>query len=1756
MSSIDERIVEMRFRNGEFEKGVSQTSASLRDLKKNLNLEGAASGLDAVGKAAAHIRFDGMANDLASVNSKMSIFGVSAFTVIQSLTNSAIGFGKTLISNVMDPLIEGGKRRAQNIEQAKFMLDGLKVAWADIEPAISGAVRGTAFGLDEAARAASSLVASNVPLDRMETSLRAISGVAAMTGSSYTDMAQVFTTVAGNGRLMASELNRIGQRGLNAAAALGDFLGVSEEAARKLTSEGAISFEIFASAMDQAFGEQSQKANDTYSGSLANVRAALSRIGEIPAAARMEKLRNIFNALSPQIDAVKNALKPLLGYFGELQVQSGKNIASFISSIDLSQLEPGFQNIIDGFKNIMEVVSETGARINKVFTKAFPKTPGTWFVTLTGWFKSLTEALKPTEKMFNNFETVLSIVAGVLSVVVTAVSALWSVMKAVGGVISVVIGLLWDLVKPFLGIGGASDETGDAIGSFFEMLRKGINEGVKPVIEWLNKLRDALQALRDGDSSGNKYLDAIYNTIKKFSEFSSGKITDFLSGFKEAIKELVSKGNMDRVKEFFSLFDPRNMDLGGLKSLGTWSGDVFMSIVKFVRDAWSEIKVLAPEIGKNLGRALDVIVEFINGISANDVMVALQSGGIVAVLVMIWKHMSAVNGLLKSASGVLDSVSKTLTSFQDHLAAIQKSMKVNNFLKIAVAIGILAAALWVLSGIPTDKLIAGGIALGLIAAGLMIMYRALNKMTEAMTPEHAAAMTTTATSMIVMSGAVLMLAFAVEKMSKIDMWGLIRGVSAVIAILFALAGAARLMSAGNRVLVSSAFAVGVFASALWILVDVVKRFAKMDGDALLKGGLTAAAAIAVLAGAMTLMSLPKNNVNVAKAGLAILMMVGSLLILQGAMQKFADMDAGAIAKGGSIAAVALAALAGTAALMSRFAPNAITGAAAIAIMAGSLVVIGFALEKVASIDGGGLLGAVLSLSAVVLVLGFIAKSLSGIDGVLGAASVVILAGALWLISDAISNIADVDTGKLIGIAIGLGIILGVITLLGYIAGQAPLVIVAILAIGLAVAAIAAVLFGVATIIQSAANLISAATEAMAFFVNNAQGIADGLMTLAKAAEEMEPYVGTLLKTGGSLLIFGLGAAVAGVGILILGAGLVVLAAGLAAVALFGPMGTAALTAMTAELLPLADRAWDLMNIGAGLLVLGIGMAAVGIGGLLAAAGGWAMAMALDVLTPALDGAAPMLERLATAAKKSADGILPLIGLGVGLAAFGAGAIIAGVGAGLLGGALLLMGMGLALVKSHGPSGAKAVVKVAEALAPLWKEAVQLGIAATALGAIGAALVVLGAGLTASGIGAGLFAAAGMLLMMVLPRMQSSLQRFADQFPEMVTTVETSLTQLASAVEKGASTVSTAVSTMATTIGAALPAVSSAFTTLGTSITTAMGSGISQGMSGASAVVIMGIMGIILRAAVMVMSMSPSFVPGGMMIGMAISMGIRSSTGVVMASVLVVTQAANMALRSSRGQTQASGLYVMTGFANGVRSASGMVSSAGSQVARALIGGLQSGLWAASAVGRSGGFSVGLAISQGAQAGVSAGAGGVVAAVQSMARSAVAAAKSELDIHSPSRKFFWIGSMMTAGTSNAVTVGTRDVVRSVRTMGDAAVTTLGAAMGQISDISVFDMDMSPRIRPVVDLSGVESSTKRLSEMFDRAPIVAEFTASMAANHVAAVESSAMSREAHASGGAASYTFEQNIYSPKAVSTSEVYRQTRSLVGSSRGQGENR
>lgn len=318
MNNVENRVVEMKFDNAQFEQAVAQTMDTLDKFKEKLNFDDAGKGIEKVGGIAGN--FSGILGSIGSAIDSVAdhfsnLSGVGE-RVFNALTSAATGFITSGINKLVGDVVQGGQSRAMNLEQAKFQLQGIlgnaeevnRVIYDDILPELQG----TPFSLDQAAVVMGQLAASGkTASEEVRQGTRAIAGAAAMTNSSFADMGRIFTKVAGNGRVMGDTLQEMSSRGLNAAADMGKVFGMTEAEVREAVTAGEISYDMFAEAMDQLYGEQAQKSTTMYTGALEDLRAALARIGAEPQAVKLEFLRDAFNALVPAVDAVNAVLKPL-----------------------------------------------------------------------------------------------------------------------------------------------------------------------------------------------------------------------------------------------------------------------------------------------------------------------------------------------------------------------------------------------------------------------------------------------------------------------------------------------------------------------------------------------------------------------------------------------------------------------------------------------------------------------------------------------------------------------------------------------------------------------------------------------------------------------------------------------------------------------------------------------------------------------------------------------------------------------------------------------------------------------------------------------------------------------------------------------------------------------------------------------------------------------------------------------------------------------------------------------------------------------------------------------------------------------------------------------------------------------------------------------------------------------------------------------------------------------------------------------------
>ena len=144
-STVEERIVEMRFDNKQFESGVKQTMSTLDKLKEKLVFKNDVKGLDNIQNSINRIDLSVAMRGIDAFQQKLSGLQIFGKRIVENLADDFYGAIKKVengIRGVFQQISTGGANRALNIEQAKFQLEGLHIAWEDIKGDIDYAVSG------------------------------------------------------------------------------------------------------------------------------------------------------------------------------------------------------------------------------------------------------------------------------------------------------------------------------------------------------------------------------------------------------------------------------------------------------------------------------------------------------------------------------------------------------------------------------------------------------------------------------------------------------------------------------------------------------------------------------------------------------------------------------------------------------------------------------------------------------------------------------------------------------------------------------------------------------------------------------------------------------------------------------------------------------------------------------------------------------------------------------------------------------------------------------------------------------------------------------------------------------------------------------------------------------------------------------------------------------------------------------------------------------------------------------------------------------------------------------------------------------------------------------------------------------------------------------------------------------------------------------------------------------------------------------
>lgn len=335
-----------------------------------------------------------------------------AFGKIGKVGTGAIA---TIAGGITALAAKGGFTRALNIENAQAKLKGLGHDSASVTEIMNDAlasVKGTAFGLGDAATVAASLSASGIKEgDQLTKVLKTVADTAQISGRSLTDIGTIFGSVAARGKLQGDDMLQLMSSGIPVLQMLGKHLNKTSAEVSDMVSDGKIDFQTFADAMQEGLGGAAQSAGTTFAGALANVKAALSRLGETAATPVLNGLRGLFNQAIPLIDAFTAAVSPTLEKVGAgLQKgleQAIPTAAAFFDKLGKSQTVQQFASYLASLKDDLK---ELGSSLSGA-------AGAVWNVIYEPLSELYNQAKGQLPAIADGFKTLLHAVSGLLDYV-------------------------------------------------------------------------------------------------------------------------------------------------------------------------------------------------------------------------------------------------------------------------------------------------------------------------------------------------------------------------------------------------------------------------------------------------------------------------------------------------------------------------------------------------------------------------------------------------------------------------------------------------------------------------------------------------------------------------------------------------------------------------------------------------------------------------------------------------------------------------------------------------------------------------------------------------------------------------------------------------------------------------------------------------------------------------------------------------------------------------------------------------------------------------------------------------------------------------------------------------------------------------------------------------------------------------------------------------------------------------------------------
>lgn len=1143
-ANVDERIVQMQFDNAQFESKAQNTITTLNSLNEALKLPTGNSGMEKIQDTSRKIDFSKLNQAIELVNYRFSDLGIIATNVLTRISNAAIDTGRKMIDALtIRPIKDGFSEYEEKMDSVKRILnsakdnEGLPVTLDVVNKKLDELNRysdKTIYSFRDMTTNIGKFTNAGVSLDDSVAAIQGIANEAALSGANAQEASRAMYNFAqalsaGYVKLIDwksienANMATVGfkEQLLETALAVGT---VVEKDGQYITTttdmQGKISQAFDAThGFNEALSHQ-WMTSEVLTKTLAKYADETTEIGKSAFQAATEVM-----TFSKLIDTLKEAMgsgwaqtwQLIIGDYGEAkELWTGINnvLSDMINASADSrnkligdwEVLGGRTALIDGLKEAWAGLVNIAREVEWAFSLVLEKIDGFDLVNVSLGIRNFGKAFRSFTGKHG------ADINGIAQGIASAFDLMSQTFSAIGRTVTPLLQPLGDLFGLILHNSGLA---GRSFTDFVKSLRDNdsIYKGLQNVISILQKVYDfagravsavlKLFGIDTGFDSSINPIQALVNVLSGIGENPYVlKAASVIDGVRDAITNFVSN-----IQNSAGLQNATNVleKIGGVL---TTIGKVLGGGVLYLLDSAGQ--VLRDMFGSLKNASLDNLLNIFTAGSAAGVALGLRK-----LFKSIADPVEGFNGLfnfLKDLGGTAEKVGEALGKFADKITgpfkAMQESIKADIIMKIAKAIAILVASIFVLSTIDPARM---GVALLGITALLVELGGAVTAISKLTSDADANRFKQLGTAMAAFAIAIGILSLATKALSGIEPDKLVNGVLAV-GVLMALATLMTKLGGSN---LNTKGLIGM-SVAILILQISVKRLSELDPDKMLNGML----AVGVLMMLMTAMTKLGGNNFSAKGMIA---MAASIFVLQEVVKRLSELDDKALVKG----TVAVIGLMGAMLLLSKFGGKNFSGASML-LMAAAMVILQKVIKEFTTMNPEDLSSGMMSLA---LTVGMLVVALNAAKGTLGgAAAITVAAVALNLLVPVVKALSAIPFEKVLqgvaGLALALGVLIvaggaaaGIVVPLMGLAAAITLIGIGVAALGagLLMASVALTAFGV-SLVASGASIIATIGVIIAGIIGLVPlivtAIVEGILQIIRLiGESAQTIADTVIKVG-------------------------------------------------------------------------------------------------------------------------------------------------------------------------------------------------------------------------------------------------------------------------------------------------------------------------------------------------------------------------------------------------------------------------------------------------------------------------------------------------------------------------------------------------------------------------------------------------------------------------------------------------------------------